>query len=30
MKLFLCRLHTEKNDEKFGKLLTSKDGSPAI
>ena len=28
--VFLCRLYTEKNNETFGKLLISKDGSPAI
>ena len=28
--VFLRRLHTEKNDETFGKLLISKDGSPAV
>ena len=28
--VFLHRLHTEKNDETFGKLLISKDGSPAV
>ena len=28
--VFLRRLNTEKNDETFGKLLISKDGSPAV
>ena len=27
---FLCRFHIEKNDETFGKLLISKDASPAV
>ena len=28
--VFLRRLHIEKNDEAFGELVISKDGSPAV
>ena len=28
--MFLRRLHTEKNDDTFGKLFISKGGSPAV